>query len=492
MKALLDRTKQAFLRAWATVRWGQASNAASSSKADCVHVLPDANFFLHFRAWETNWLKLLSAKRLVIIIPAVLLTELDEQKDRNTIRKIKKRAQTALAKFSELPRTGVLARLGENVEIRFIPREPQIDFRKHELDPLVRDDRYIANLIEMRKQIGGHRLVLLSDDVGIRLKADNRSFEVMDPPEELRCPEEPDPIEAQLRQANEELAALKLRLPELVLEFSIGGPLFCFHVVAPAGADEEFKKVALNSTMQQHPKWEPVPPVPADFTASFMRQALVFLRPPKEVLDAYNSALEAFFKDYEDYLTKLVAFRRLVVIPVELKLANNGGAPAEDIDLFLTIPPETNGVLKKELPAEPIPPQPPQRRTTIEALAMDAALVRPPVSLIPPPRLPGNLDVTGPYITKGKTTEVRFHLRKVKHGMVWTLPTFYVLIKDHAEAKSFDATYLLNTDSHPKPFEGKLHLWISGSGGTAEVRRRLRALKGQRHSRPSGSKHPPQ
>ena len=107
----------------------------------------------------------------------------------------------------------VPARLRERVRIMAIADEPEdVVFRRQRLQGTVKDDRLLASLLHFRERVTcDGRVVLISADTGLRVKAGSREIEVTRPDASLALADEPDETERQLVAAKAELAALQIR-----------------------------------------------------------------------------------------------------------------------------------------------------------------------------------------------------------------------------------------------------------------------------------------
>ncbi|SRR6266849_8947605 len=73
-----------------------------------ITAFPDVNYFLHFRSLDqVDWLKVLGAEAVTIVIAPVTLRELNTKKDLGETKKLRKRADSCLKKLANyLKQTG--------------------------------------------------------------------------------------------------------------------------------------------------------------------------------------------------------------------------------------------------------------------------------------------------------------------------------------------------------------------------------------------------
>lgn len=188
-----------------------------------VFVFPDTNVFLHFQFFdEVDWPAHLDVKEVTLVLTQAVLGELDEKKWSGT-RREKARAQKVMKRLDALELSTTAVRLRQGLSIMALDSEPGNElFAQHRLSAQVIDDRLVASVLEF-KDAASDRVVILSDDTGLRVKAKGRRLEVLAPPESLRNEEEPDETERELEKAKRELAEARSAAPELRLAFETGG-----------------------------------------------------------------------------------------------------------------------------------------------------------------------------------------------------------------------------------------------------------------------------
>ena len=87
---------------------------------------------------------------------------------------------------------------------------------------------------------------------------------------------------------------------------------------------------------------------------------------PVSEYERYNRELEQYFSNYERYLDRLVDFatqpQRTLILHLEVR--NIGGAPAEDVDVYVHFPNGFTLFAKDKVPGEPKEPKPPEKPLT--------------------------------------------------------------------------------------------------------------------------------
>ena len=181
------------LRDTALLQWiGQEYGRVELGEGDRAKVwcVCDANLFLQFRFFdEVDWHRELGFDRVVLVVPTATERALDRCKnDPNPAReRLRRRARQVIPRLDALTeaapsRTVVDVRPG--VDLLALDREPRLF--PTELDPLLPDDRIIAEALEFRWTHPGGRVVVVSDDRGLRLAARAQGLECRSIPEALR------------------------------------------------------------------------------------------------------------------------------------------------------------------------------------------------------------------------------------------------------------------------------------------------------------------
>ena len=189
-----------------------------------AHVLIDTNAPLHFRRIdEIDWRQLADVSEVIIVIVPVLLRELEKHKVTNSSRKIRVRADKIvkwLGKFNFSSKNSIR----EGVFLRFIAHEPKIDFASHSLSHDIADDHLIASALDYRLQHNLDQPVFIAaGDIGLRVKAGAiEGIEILELPDELHLPSEPDKLEAENAKLRQRVAALEARIPQLSVAFEAG------------------------------------------------------------------------------------------------------------------------------------------------------------------------------------------------------------------------------------------------------------------------------
>src|SRR5579885_114537 len=189
------------------------------------YIFVDTNLFEQYQPIEDiDWLSLANCTSATIVIAPVVLSELNEHKDRGSRGRLKRKATSALSALRtySIQSTPLIRPL---VDLRFRTKEPTIDFAGYQLNDSVNDDRLIASAIEfaLEGNLDKATVFIATGDLGLELKTKSQNLVAPLPlPEERRLPQEPDDDEKEIQKLTKQLQQLQAAAPDLFLTFQGG------------------------------------------------------------------------------------------------------------------------------------------------------------------------------------------------------------------------------------------------------------------------------
>jgi hypothetical protein len=330
---------------------------------------------LHYRFFpDVDWAAQLGVDAVTLVFAPVVLSELDQHKW-NGGRKEKSRAKAVLKKLDSLGLSPAAISVRPSVSaVAIVTEPPDAVFAQHRLDPHVADDRLLASLLSFDGATAGDRLLVLTGDSGLRVKARARQIEVVAPDDSLKNPAEPDDVERELEKMRRELAEFNAAAPQLSLAFANGDS----HGQFTARLVREFDASALRSLCDawraKHPRITGMPDsidIPTALGGGTIRLPNLTGVPgfvSAEDAAEYNAELDRIYACYEQFLRDWPAAVNRVarVLPFNLVLENVGTAPADDVDVQLWT--DAPGQWLEELPDLPAPPAVPKRRSIHDSI----------------------------------------------------------------------------------------------------------------------------
>ena len=330
-----------------------------------IYEFIDTNVLLHYAFFrDVDWAEVLDSPEVVVVLAPVVLGELDEHKWSGS-RREKSRAKAVLKALDQLELSTVPARLRERVRIMAIADEPEdVVFRRQRLQGTVKDDRLLASLLHFRERVTcDGRVVLISADSGLRVKARSREIEVTRPDASLALADEPDETERQLVAAKAELAALQNAKPELRVIVD-GATHSSFSVGLVRAYDPTTLKFKLEEWCATQPHvqgWPGRPPRSGGGSPAESIWGLAELGLESSALE-HKKTVEHVFSAHEEFLMAwpevVNSYRR--TLRFDFVLENLGTGPAEDVDVVFST--DANGIWLNALPDLPQPPTMPRRR----------------------------------------------------------------------------------------------------------------------------------
>lgn len=431
----------------------------------------DSMIYLHYRSIEEIDLRpIIGTDDITIVIPRVTLHDLDKQKNTHRSSKVRDRARRILKKIEQWMSGQAPVRQGVSVE--FFPVAPTIDYQKYGLNPQWSDDVLIASILEYSRTHTGEETVLITQDSSPRMIARQLGIAVAELPEEMKLPEEPDPLEVENRELSKKLERLQNALPQLTLCFAGSNePETHAHFLLSPPPDTMENEITrkINDLRSKLPKQYPSPPKtpstgPHDSLAALseLYAAVASFGPiPPEEYDRYNRDVDEYLAEYEQYMRETweqnAALRRTIRFEIEIR--NTGSAPADDVDVMLHFPDGFSLMSKDDPPNLPKEPRPPRKpRSRMEMLTDSIGHI--PNLTMPFPSIPNFKVPTSFTIKRTGSYTVTDHFKRIKHGASDQLPELFLTFDSYESAKSFHCDYTVRPANLPEPVEGELHFVI--------------------------------
>ena len=177
----------------------------------------DTNTFLHFQLFtELDWLQLLESEEVLLIVPSTVLQELDKKKFNEQDINLRNRAKKVISTFNQIL-NNKLSFKKENILIEFLPNEPNIDWKKENLDMMIPDDRIIATCLELFQKYSD--LILITADFGLKLKANNKHIQTVEISDTYLLKEKQSKEQIELKNIREKLSKIESTSPKLSMNF---------------------------------------------------------------------------------------------------------------------------------------------------------------------------------------------------------------------------------------------------------------------------------
>jgi len=408
---------------------------------------------------EIEWSKLTNSNSVLLIVCPDVLRELDQKKFLENDINIRNRAQKVISKMSKMAKNNKIYKVKNNLGLIFIPNEPSIDWEKQGLSKKIPDDRIIASILEQNKYF--HNIILITSDLGLKLKASNKGIKCISLPFEYRIKIKKDKKQEEIEKLRNRITFLENKLPITKLKILADNKPVEFinitlsKIATPPEDELNGKLKAIRHELQFKPSSQ---------NLGIFSDLLLYT---KDEIERYEEDLNEYVKEMYKYYQEEYKFKEIQSRLIELKflIINEGSQPAEDIEIFMIFPDGFEMFSEDEIPKKPKEPEKPiPPRSTIDMLSKISYM---PKTAFPNLTIPSidNVGInrnlsSGPHIRKTDSYEVNYRVDKLKHGIQKYLKPVYVLFESIDQAKPFNISYTILADNLPEPSNGNLHIVI--------------------------------
>lgn len=427
-------------------------------------VFIDTNIFLHYKMFtEIDWLTILNADKVTIIIPKTVIDELDKHKsNKNLSSKERSRAKKIIKKFFELKQSKSegISKIKENILIDWL-FNPEVVLQNDS-----QDDKIIEEIQEFRQKNPTLEVIFIVEDFGVHLKCDYYNINTLCLSDNLKLNDELSEDEKRIKELEREIMELKSRKPELKLYFKdTGKDMIELTINQSQTLDIEHE---INQIKTQYPimnedhfQEESKAEKSEPNKLSISNDPCITLNDVKK----YNNQLEQFYKDYQAYL--LFVSKIYLTKFLGITIRNLGNIPAEKIYIFLHFP--DGFILTKssafKIPDEPKPPEKPVPKTFLER-SQESLRGLSPIHYLPPQyrNLNSNQaipNISSPKITPSNSYDVEIKIQKLQHNLSEEIEIFIITYPSFDKVFSFAIDYTIVAENLPDKVQGKLHVKVS-------------------------------
>jgi len=437
------------------------------------YIFLDTNIFLHFRFFvEIPWHSLFGDPYQIVLAP-VVVDELDKHK-RHQNGKIASRAKKVLARIESIVSDP------DSFPLQYLTKRPALEtFKRLQLDRQEQDDCILAAIVEFGVNYDDEEIIFISNDTGPRFRASSLGIRTGKLPESLQNPSEVSDEQKQIHKLVQENNKLKNAIPKISLTFEDGTTVFkgklspfqnpeeeCIdHLYRDiVGKYQEMENEDLERKNQEiNEKLNSVTNVMERLRLLSQKNALGFNQITEEQVETYNRELNDFFTEYREYLKKDYKYNKLLSLklPIDLRIRNEGNAPAVDIDIWLHFPDGFKLLNEDDFPDRPEKPIPPKKLTG--KYDFDE-LNYPTFSSIHPFRNVANsipdINFNKPEIRETNSYEVDIHYQALKHFQSTPIDTLFVVYRSASEIINFAIDYKIIIGNVPEPIVGSLSVVV--------------------------------
>jgi len=410
----------------------------------------DTNILLHCKpAKEIDWKRYVKGSCILVIAP-IIIAEIDKLR-RSQQKKIATRAKSVTKQFEHIMDNG-------DPDWLLIDKRPNpATFLENSLDKTEQDDCLLAAVLEFSPEDPDCQIILVSEDIGPRLKAKNLGIKAIKLEDIELLAEEPDENEIKLQKLTRENNELKNRVPKVDLFLAgktkhINFPEFQGTMTFDQYCARKMDDVRKEYTYHKIPF--KIPTQRELIFRSAIAESMMYTESRR-----YDQELGWFFEAYEQkFLPELYNWhiKRLLSVEIELEIYNQGNVPAENIDLCLRFPSGTNIELAETFNPFPGPPVPPEKPLPLDQLLMKANELRKstPAQPMPSSQVPKSLI----SIKNVNGLQVDMKCGYLKHNQSFKFSKLAVGFQTLDDLKGFEFKYELMIANDPKCPKGNLQV----------------------------------
>ena len=402
-----------------------------------------------------------------VVLPSVVVNELNDIKDRDTNSKKKDKARKSIKTVVEADETKLL-REGIRFDIHYVSAD--FSYPSNNLNSGINDDILIAAIIEHSIN-NNESICLITLDIALKLRVKRFGITTFDLPEKYIIDDAPDPLTVENERLKSEIRALQNRLPKIDIKFlspfsdDTHKASFKINYLV---VDEKQIETAIQKDISKYKKQDYDEYIKHDVgesqSISKSLTAIMELnnKISKDEFERYNAEVDTYAKEIREYHTTCFRYQNAIgrSISFQIGIENSGTCPAKGVDVLLKFPNGFRLFEKEEFPEIPKKPSPPAKpMTVIEKINRGFHI---PIL----PTLSGyhsfnNDTITSNFnIEETNSYEVSDYFDSIKHGTAEPLPTMLLIFDSYQEAKSFHCEYEIRPDNHPEVFSGQLHFII--------------------------------
>lgn len=320
---------------------------------DWTIVVLDTNTLLQYRnPDQINWPTLTGASHILLVIPLVVLDELDDKrnvKDASLARRARNIA-SSIEQWTAKAGANSPTELRKGVAIAVLNEEPGHQRLPNNDDEIIAVARSLADR--------GHRVLVATADGGMRTRARGRGVRPLVLPDDHRL-ETPDPVERENIDLRRQVDEMRLRRPILRVLATDGRDHIIPDPPKELRYDDPERHVA--KLAADHP----LPQAPSRAAEPLIRTWVG--GPTSEQIEQYASARDDWLARCRLVIQRRNAYRELRAGAIELGLVvrNDGQATAGDVLVELRLEDEQHRLCSPdELEEPPLPDPPPKPMPT--------------------------------------------------------------------------------------------------------------------------------
>ena len=457
----------------------------------------DTNTHVHFRPFtEVDWCSIFAAKRIRLLVPLIVLDELDKIKNEHKFSHIRRRAQT-IANLLDNYIDEQLPEVRRGVILEFI--EENTTAENLNLD--YNDNKLIACLCSLKEKKDSE-VILITHDSGLTRRAKMRRLKTGKLPDDLKI-EFVDESDKKYKELEQKHRKLEKAAPDLQLKFE-NEEQKIERLIQPPAPFPNWTDLAAYSSLKQEFDEKikfcqtaiirnelAVSPINNDDDESGKTRLQVISQPESQLekqIEKLHQQLgnvphtefvrfinesNVYLQNYWSFLEQKTARQHFLrkVLEIKLVISNDGLIPASEIEIDLTLPEDVGVIFLKnnQFPSNPLEPYPPAM-PRMSGEIFGEVLVNLWNRVFQKKHLPANEPVKISQTRFEESVLVRisddqkrlkFNFKKLKHTQKKMLMPLYLYFDNFDDARSFHFDFSLLADNTPEENRGKMHVIIN-------------------------------
>lgn len=437
------------------------------------YIFCDTMVYLHYRMFtEIEFSEIIGSSPITLVVPEIVVKEIDDHKDSNPQRKIRDRARRVHATLFKYLFSSGNAEIKEGYSILYLP-EKKINFAEYNLDEQKNDHRLIAAILDFKKTKNDKNgVIFISQDFAPSFTAKGRGIPVFQLDDEFKLADEQSEEEKQIKQLKSKLSIYENTVPQLAIRGAVAASDI-IHITAKDLLSYTISEdiPSLEKQRSKFPIREEIRPVTESEKDSLWGMGKEWdqklrksfwgedgIEKENAEIKRYMHDRSKYFEDYARYLNELEDIKKKIYIKVSLDIVNTGYTPAKNVSLYLHFPDGFEmytGESLPELPTapeEPIFPRSPQMLLA-ERLSPGSVFSCDALQL-PKPAIwdPFSLKKTNSY-------EIEDQYKYIQHGkdISYKIRDLFLVYESIECLKDFHAEYIFRGENLPEAQCGTVH-----------------------------------
>lgn len=317
----------------------------------------DTNVLLHYTDFEQIDWKNIFHDDITIVLSPKTIEEIDTIKDRDSNAKKKRKAKAINTKINDYLLEEKKGRF--NVISCLDPQDSL--FERFSLNKSVNDDWFLLAAMRFAEENGKDAIIITADS-GPLIKAKRLGLMYHKLEDKYFQTDEPSNEDKEIERLKKELNQYKNRQAKPEILFDNGGNIL--RVSKPKIQDiDAVIQTKLGQEKQKYPY--NITYETEDYLSGAMNNTIASIwgRPNAETVQQYNSDIDEYLKEYEEYIKLQIEYGIMstYLYKIQFRVSNIGTCPTGDMHFLLEFPSEVklynNSALKKKHLNPPVPPR---------------------------------------------------------------------------------------------------------------------------------------